>query len=235
MRSKLLTTSALFAAVILAQPGAAHAQSWKRLCVNGGATGGANNATWQKINASAAGGGTWKKAGGCITPPPPPEPTPPTPTLPAPFAGAELDSIPSVAKAFGSASVGINISTDGTWAAFGNDVVQQGHEQGRYKPNSGRWNSGGRNANDFEIYWTGTFQPTGPGLLPSVFSASTAEGQWSILGAGWSFSFADDPTPCSQGDYALIKIMIRLKADPSQVFNGQVVPMVAGGSSHCYG
>lgn len=61
----------------LQMPSLALAQTWRPLCVNGGATTGAHNNTWQRLNTPSTGGGTWKKVGGCVPPPPPPPPADP--------------------------------------------------------------------------------------------------------------------------------------------------------------
>jgi hypothetical protein len=53
-------------------PHLAQAESWKPLCVGGGNTAGIHNNTWQKLNTTANGGGTWKQVGNCTAPPPPP-------------------------------------------------------------------------------------------------------------------------------------------------------------------
>lgn len=140
MRTLSFMASMLVALFLLIQPGEVHAKTWKRLCVSGGATGGANNHTWQRVNTTASGGGTWKKAGGCAAVPQP---------QPVPIETIDLSGIPTRLYSAGPQNGRLSVyefHTNGQWRAAENDATTSKNSR------TGAYLINGAVASNYEIY-----------------------------------------------------------------------------------
>jgi len=225
MRAFSISAWVLVPSILLALPSVAQAQSWKPLCVGGGATGGVHNNTWQKVNTTGSDGGTWKKAGDCAAPPPPPPPPPPS----DPFAGASLQA---VFGAGGQAYVTtyITLYADGTWNV--------GNSGGKLTTGingsaaSGRWYAQGQNGTDFEINYKVVQLYYDD---PSYYQISSQEGVWSPINVAWRVSLEDRYTGCEQGTNVELNVTIRSKLDPSKTLSGHIWFSSTGYYDHCYG
>jgi hypothetical protein len=212
--------------VLLCQSIPAQAQSWKPICVNGGATGGAHNGTWQKVNTNGTGGGTWKRAGGCAAP------TPPQPPVPVgnPFTGYSFDPAPFGSNPYFYKKEGfarVDVKADGTWGTSGGPAFSA---QG--KPASGQWRASGYSGSDFEVSWTfvtgggpfGDYQ-TWDGILYQLTSSSP-QGTWTSMDNGWWANFRQwggDCYPDRSASYVTVDINIRYKRDPSMTRYDRVI------------
>lgn len=141
-------------------PTHAIAQTWKPICVNGGNTAGAHNNTWQKVNAAAVGGGSWKKVGACVAPPPATcangATNYPTCTLPQIDLSGIPDRIystltcPNIMDSTQSCKeyVYINWNQDGSWQT--NEAITD--DGATFRTRSGWFLINGASPSDFQIY-----------------------------------------------------------------------------------
>lgn len=228
MRSLSFIASMLVSVFLLVQPGEVQAQSWKRLCVSGGATGGANNHTWQKINTQATGGGTWKKAGNCVAAPPPPTPTPPPPEPTGPprnvFDGHSIaNDLWGFTKDYekGEGWSQLTLAADGSGTATGGPNFQTERAYGAV---SGSWRAPGYSGGQFEIMWTITKASALAGDFYSndgvthALTSSSPQGVWATLEAGWYLRLGAWTGPCDArlADASVFfEYTVRVKQDPS--------------------